>query len=173
MRGSATCVCAITFDAGWHGELTSCRGTVLSAWQKPPVRRKKEEELGCPQRYVVATWCLDDSPHLSLPRTAAVFTGGRGTAPGQQGRLVSALHPGQDRRLPDVVTRPRPWRVTWAPLDQRWGPGQPGSGVAIDWVTGRSCSSTISKRRDGSTCSQACVRAAPCCGSSVATRDRV
>ena len=27
--------------------VTSCRGTVQSAWQKPPVRRK-EEELGCP-----------------------------------------------------------------------------------------------------------------------------
>ena len=39
-------MCAITFWAlGWHtqggkDELTSCRGTVLSAWQKPPVRRK-------------------------------------------------------------------------------------------------------------------------------------
>ena len=30
------------------GEITSCRGTVLSAWQKTPVRRK-EEEPGCPQ----------------------------------------------------------------------------------------------------------------------------
>ena len=32
-------------DSGWHtqgrkDELTSCRGTVQSAWQKPPVRRK-------------------------------------------------------------------------------------------------------------------------------------
>ena len=39
------CVCANTLCPGWHmqvekGELTSCRGTVQSAWQKPPVRRK-------------------------------------------------------------------------------------------------------------------------------------
>ena len=33
---------------GEKGDLTSCRGTVESAWQKPPVRRK-EEEPGCPQ----------------------------------------------------------------------------------------------------------------------------
>ena len=44
-RGSRTCVCANTFGGGWHmqvckDELTSCRGTVQSAWQKPPVRRK-------------------------------------------------------------------------------------------------------------------------------------
>ena len=45
-RGSLTCVCASTFSlVGWHtqgekDEWTSCRGTVQSAWQKPPVRRK-------------------------------------------------------------------------------------------------------------------------------------
>ena len=37
-RGSRTCVCAVTYDAGVahageKGELTSCRGTVWSAWQ--------------------------------------------------------------------------------------------------------------------------------------------
>ena len=44
-RGSRTCVCANTYSAGWHtqgekDELTSFRGTVQSAWQKPPVSRK-------------------------------------------------------------------------------------------------------------------------------------
>ena len=42
-QGSRTCVCANTFDAGVaheKGKLTSCRGTVWSVWQKPPVRRK-------------------------------------------------------------------------------------------------------------------------------------
>ena len=45
-RGSRTCVCANTFDVGGgtrrrgKDELTSCRGTVWSAWHKPPVRRK-------------------------------------------------------------------------------------------------------------------------------------
>ena len=44
-RGSRTCVCADPLVHGWHtqgvkDESTSCRGTVKSAWQKPPVRRK-------------------------------------------------------------------------------------------------------------------------------------
>ena len=45
-RGFRTCVCANTFipRGGTRGvvkgEVTSCRGTVWSAWQKPPVRRK-------------------------------------------------------------------------------------------------------------------------------------
>ena len=44
-QGSRTCVCANTSPLGWHmqgrkDKLTSCRGTVQSAWQKPPVRRK-------------------------------------------------------------------------------------------------------------------------------------
>ena len=43
-QGSRTCVCANTKPA-WHtqeekDELTFCRGTVQSAWQKSPVRRK-------------------------------------------------------------------------------------------------------------------------------------
>ena len=44
-------------------ELTSCRGTVKSAWQKPPVRRKGEE-LGCPKK---GKWSprRRDSSHLS------------------------------------------------------------------------------------------------------------
>ena len=44
----------------------------------------------------------------------------------------AAAHPGQDRRLPSVATYSRL---------QGWGSGQLGSGVAIDWVTGRSYSS--------------------------------
>ena len=45
-RGARTCVCVNTFcervaHAGERmDELTSCRGTVQSAWQKPPVWRK-------------------------------------------------------------------------------------------------------------------------------------
>ena len=46
-------------DSGWHthgkkGELTSCRGAVKPAWEKPPVRRK-EEEPGYPQGQVAAS----------------------------------------------------------------------------------------------------------------------
>ena len=73
-RGSRTCVCASSFFVlGWHtqggkGELTSCRGTVLSAWCVPPVSRTKGRP-GCPQGQVVTTWYGDDSPHLSLPNS--------------------------------------------------------------------------------------------------------
>ena len=52
-------------------------------------------------------------------------------------------HPGQDRRLLGVMTHPRPERAS----ARSWGPGQPGSGVAVDWVTGRSCSSAAEARR--------------------------
>ena len=53
-RGSRSCVCENTFAIwrwqmqGENDELTSCRGPVQSAWQKPPVRRKGGR-AGCPQ----------------------------------------------------------------------------------------------------------------------------
>ena len=52
----------------------------------------------------------------------------------------AAAHPGQDRRLPSVVTHSRLQRAT----SVRSGVGivlEDGSGVAIDWVTGWSYSS--------------------------------
>ena len=51
----------------------------------------------------------------------------------------AAAHPGQDRRLPGVVTHSRPQGAT-----ARSGVGvvlEDGSGVSIDWVIGRSYSS--------------------------------
>ena len=47
-------VCKHPNRSGWHtqggkDELTSCRGTVKSAWQKPPVRRKGGK-VGCPKK---------------------------------------------------------------------------------------------------------------------------
>ena len=89
---------------------------------------------------MVATWYGDDSPHLSLAKSG-MCVGGRKSVPGEQARLVetvniqvrwAAAHPGQDRRLPGVATSVRS-RVGIVLED--------GSGVAIDWVTGRSCSS--------------------------------
>ena len=67
------CVQAPFFVLGCHtqggkGELTSCRGTVWSAWCVPPVSRTKGRP-GCPQGYVVTTWYGDDNPHLSLPNS--------------------------------------------------------------------------------------------------------
>ena len=53
-RGFRTCVSANTYPTGLapaveKDELTSCRGSVLSAWQKPPVRRKGGR-AGLPQK---------------------------------------------------------------------------------------------------------------------------
>ena len=64
---------------------------------------------------------------------------------GENGQHAGAgRHPGQDRRLPSVVTHPKPQRAS----ARSWvGPGQPGSGVAIDWVTGWSCSSAVTAKR--------------------------
>ena len=81
---------------GWKDELTSCRGTVQSAWQKPPVRRKGGR-AGLPTRvngrHVVRG--RQSSPSLEVRL-------------GGQERLVktvniqvrwAAAQPGQDRRL--------------------------------------------------------------------------
>ena len=81
----------------------------------------------------------------------------------------AAAHPGQDRRLPGVVTHSRLQRVTarsWVGIVL-----EDGSGVTIDWVTGRSFSSAEKATRR-SMYSQAYVRAGRCCGpsSSVAVR---
>ena len=69
-----------------------------------------------------------------------------GSAPGEQARLVktvniqvrwAAAHPGQDRRPPSVVTHSR---LQWATSVRSRVRIvlEDGSGVAIDWVTGRS-----------------------------------
>ena len=55
-QAAADSLCKHLWVSEWHtqgkkGELTSCRGTVQSAWQKPPVRRK-EEELSCPHALI-------------------------------------------------------------------------------------------------------------------------
>ena len=140
-----------------------------------------EDEPGCPQgvsgRHVVPG--RQSSP-VPAPNSCSFYSGrgecarvtGKAGENGQHSAAGLRAHPGRDRQLSDVVTHPRLQRVNLAPLGLRWGPGQPGSGVAVDWVTGRSCFSANPKRRDGSTYSQAFVRAAPCCGSGVATRDR-
>ena len=93
----------------WHmqgrkDELTSCRGTVQSAWQKPPVRCKGGR-AGLPKK---GKW---------PPRgTGTTVLTSPGSAPRKQARLVktvqiqvkwAAAHPGQDRRLLSVVTHSR------------------------------------------------------------------
>ena len=83
---------------GGKDELTSCRGTVWSAWQKPPVRRKGGR-AGLPARV---------SGRQSSPTLEVRL--------GEQARLVktvkiqvwwAAAQPGQDRRLPSVATHSR------------------------------------------------------------------
>ena len=117
--------------------LTSCRGTVQSAWQKPPVRRKGGR-AGLPARvsgrHVVRG--RQSSPTLKVRL-------------GEHPRLVktvkfqvrwAAAQPGQDRRLPSVATHSRLQRAT--SVRSRVGIVlEDGSGVAIEWVTGRSYSS--------------------------------
>ena len=72
-----------------------------------------------------------------------------GMRPGEQARLVktvniqvrwAAAHPGQDRRLPGVVTRSRLWRATSA-RSRVEIVLEDGFRVAIDWVNSRSYSS--------------------------------
>ena len=102
------CVLSPLWALGWHtqvrkDELTSCRGTVKSAWQKPPVRRKGGG-AGLPARvsgrHVVRG--RQSSPTLEVRQ-------------GEQARLVktvniqvrwAAAQPGQDRRLPGSSGRP-------------------------------------------------------------------
>ena len=143
--------------AGGKDELTSCRGTVQSAWQKPPVRRKGGR-AGLPARvsgrHVVRG--RQSSPTLEVRL-------------GEQARLVktvkikvrwAAAQPGQDCRLPSVATHSRLQRAT--SVRSRVGIVlEDGSGVAIDWVTGRSYSSARrrlnvqSGQRKGGNCAAA------------------
>ena len=89
---------------GGKDELTSCRGTVQSAWQNPPVRRKGGR-AGLPARV--------SGRHVVRGRQSSPAQEVR---PGEQARLVktvnihvkwAAAHPGQDRRLPSVATNSR------------------------------------------------------------------
>ena len=136
-------MCANTSPHGWHmqgekDELTSCCGTVQSAWQKPPVRRKGGR-AGLPARVSGRSVVRrrQSSPTLEVRpgirqswRKRSIF--------GWNGRQL--VHPGQDRRLPGVVTHSRLQRTT--SVRSRVGIVlEDGSGVAIDWVTGRSYSS--------------------------------
>ena len=55
--------------------VTSCRGTVQSVWQKPPVRRK-EEEPGCPLPFTrpLAPECGDTLKALAGGRPGSLST---------------------------------------------------------------------------------------------------
>ena len=128
---------ALTAHATGKDELTSCRGTVQSAWQKPPVRRKGGR-AGLPARV--------SGRHVVRGRQSSPTPEVR---QGEQARPVktvniqvrwAAAQPGQDRRLPSVVTHSRLLRAT--SVRSRVGIVlEDGSGVTIDWVTGRSYSS--------------------------------
>ena len=130
--------------SGWHtqggkDELTSCRGTVQSAWQKPLVRRKGGR-AGLPAsvsgRHVVRGRQSSPTPEVRL---------------GEQARLVktvkiqvrwAAAQAGQDRRLPSVATHSRLQRAT----SVRSGVGivlEDGSGVAIVLLRTESARCTV------------------------------
>ena len=78
---------------------------------------------------MVATWYADDGLHLNLRRwfeakRRRAWGTGKAGANGQHSEDEAAA-PGQDRRLPGVVTHPRPQR---APARCRVETREPGSG---------------------------------------------
>ena len=107
---------AVVAHAGTKNELTSCRGTVLSAWQNPPVSRKEgrtELPARVNGRHVV--WRRQSSPipvqEPAVNRDSKVFarvTGKAGENGQHSGEKRATAHPGQDRRLPSVVTHSIP-----------------------------------------------------------------
>ena len=139
---------------GGKCELTSCRGTVQSAWQKPLVRRK-EEEPDCPQGQVVATWNGDDRPHLSwhAPRRTGK-AGENGHFSGEMGGSSPWRRPSAPR-CGDTLKVPASRR-----LDLGWGsssktaPGSLSTGSPAGPLHG-----------GGSMYSQAYVRAGESCNS--------
>ena len=108
------------FQSVWHtqgekDEFTSCRGTVQSAWQKPPVSRKGKAgppvKGKLPLRGTGATGLTCPCPTASR-FSVAVWSCAQVTGKGWWKRSIfrcwAAAHPGQDRRLPSVVTHSRP-----------------------------------------------------------------
>ena len=165
---------------GWHmqgGRMNQHPALVPSSRRD---NTSSESRAGLPKKgEEAATWYGDDSPHLPC-QSQPCFGGSKGLRLREQARLVktvnievkwAAAHPGQDRRLPSVVTHSRLQRAT--SVRSRVGIVlEDGSGVAIDWVTGRSYSSA---RRRISMHSQANVGAGKCVAApypSVAVRDR-
>ena len=107
----------------------------------------KEGEPGCPKR-LSGRHVVRGRQSSPIPAQASRVSVAVRGAPGKQARLVktvnvqvkwAAPHPGQDRRLPSVVTHSRLKRAT--SVRSRVGIVlEDGSGVAIDLVTGRSYS---------------------------------
>ena len=110
------------YSTGWHtqaekGESTSCRGTVQSAWQKPPMRRKGGR-AGLPVwaggRHVVRG---TDSPHLSWK--CAKVTGKAGENGQNSGNRAAVLT--LDKTVGSQVWRHTPGSSKRPALDLGWG----------------------------------------------------
>ena len=102
-------VCKHLFPEGWHtqggkDELTSCRGTVWSAWQKPPVRRKGGR-AGLPAR-VSGRHVVRGRQSLTYPRSAPRGTGKAGEN-GQHSGEVSGSSAWTRPSAPSVATHSR------------------------------------------------------------------
>ena len=110
---------------------------------------RRRENRAAPKGQVVATWYGDDSPHLSLPNSQPCVGGSKGTRQGnRQGWWQRSTFRWGGRQLtldktvgsPSVATHSRLQRAT--SVRSRVGIVlEDGSGVAVDWVTGRSYSS--------------------------------
>ena len=115
---------------------------------------------------MVVTWYEDDSLHSSLFRCSQL---NEGSAPGcRQG-----CEKGQQTGVQGSPSAPRCGGTSKASASDMGIVQKDGSGVAVDVVTGRSCS----HEGEGPVCSQAYVRAARIMerkrvSSSVAARDR-
>ena len=117
----------------------------------------KEEEPGCPKK---GKWPPRGTGMtvLTYPRSAPRGTGKAGENDQYSGARVWSHTQGLSKLR----------------LDLGWGSGQPGSGVAIDWVTSRSSSSGTKARRRRDVQSglrEASYMVRPA-WTSVATRDR-
>ena len=151
-------VCKHPKFQGWHtqrekGEWTSCCGTVWSAWQKPPVRRKGGR-AGVPKRV--------SGRHVVRGRQSSpILEVRQGNKQGWWKRSTwAAAHPGQDRRLPvwwhtqGCSKRPA--------LDLGWGSSSKTAPLSLS--TGSPAGRTP-PHGHGSMYSQANVRPGKSCGS--------
>ena len=113
-------VCKHLFPEGWHtqgekDELTSCRGTVQSAWQKPPVRRKGGR-AGLPARvsgrHVVRGRQSSPTREVRLGEQARLVKNGQNS--GEVGRQLSL---DKTVGLPSVARRTQA-KTSWNAVQQ-------------------------------------------------------
>ena len=150
--GSRTCVCANTCSPGVAHAGEEGRINVLP-WYRPvgvaivarrknqAARKSKWSRRGT--EMTVLTYPCPSQPCFGGSKECARVTG----KAGEIGQYSGA---GRQLTLGKTVGSHVWWHIQGQSalrLDLGWWPGQPVPRVAIDWVTGRSCSSAITARR--------------------------